>query len=359
MNKDSKAIEIKIDFFHGYDPDQPEIYTYEIHIAYQEGSFEIIYERFSNKASEYNKEKVIIESIKGELVAYTLPKSIKARFTNLLDKRSFSDVFLELLVKSPNQVTNPSDDLGEAFDRLGPLYALIFKTRVTLDAKDDHSHVFSRATERLTKILEYRKENQELISIQEQLGYNARILNQEKLADYMNELSRKERFIQLFKPNIKGIKTESKKVMSSKHGTLHTLNEFIDYGDYMIDLELESVGIKKLMNLYSSIKHLSLGGIMVIDELDSHINDVYLIKLVEYVSMYSKGQLIFTTHNVSPMETLKSKKHAIDFMSLSGKVTSWTQIGNYSPSKLYKKGMVQGLPFNVDAETFLGVFPNE
>jgi predicted CopG family antitoxin len=127
MNKDSKVIEIKIDFFYGSDQNQPGIYTYEIHIADQEGSFEIIYERFSNKSSEYNKEKVIIESSSGELAAYTLPKNMKARFTNLLDKRSFSDVFLELLNKKQDERSNTSDDLDEAFKRLAPLYALIFK----------------------------------------------------------------------------------------------------------------------------------------------------------------------------------------------------------------------------------------
>ena len=46
-------------------------------------------------------------------------------------------------------------------------------------------------------------------------------------------------------------------------------------------------------------------------------------------------------------------------MSISDKLTSWTQIGNYSSSKLYKKGMVQGLPFNIEADEFLGVFSNE
>jgi AAA15 family ATPase/GTPase len=113
------------------------------------------------------------------------------------------------------------------------------------------------------------------------------------------------------------------------------------------------------MNLYNSIKFLSDGGILIIDELDSHINDIYLVKLVEYVSKYANGQLIFTTHNVSPMETLKSKKYSIDFMSMSGKVISWTQIGNYSPSKLYRKGMINGLPFNLDSEDLLGVFTDD
>ena len=179
------------------------------------------------------------------------------------------------------------------------------------------------------------------------------------MKDYKEKAKKKEKFIKLFKPNIKAIKVESKLVKTSEEEDVYTVNDFIDYGDYSIDIELESVGIKKLMNLYTSLKHLSIGGILVIDELDSHINDIYLVKLIEYISKYSNGQLIFTTHNVSPMESLKSKKNSIDFMSMSGKLTSWTQIGNYSPSKLYKKGMVQGLPFNIEAESFLGVFPNE
>ena len=59
------------------------------------------------------------------------------------------------------------------------------------------------------------------------------------------------------------------------------------------------------------------------------------------------------------METLKSKKYGIDFMSMSGSVTSWKQVGNYSPSNLYKKGMIKGLPFNLESEDFLGVFSND
>ena len=59
------------------------------------------------------------------------------------------------------------------------------------------------------------------------------------------------------------------------------------------------------------------------------------------------------------MEILKSKKNAIDFMSMNGQLTSWTQVGNYSPSNLYKKGMVQGLPFNIGAESFLEVSSDE
>ena len=75
--------------------------------------------------------------------------------------------------------------------------------------------------------------------------------------------------------------------------------------------------------------------------------------------MYSHGQLIFTTHNASPMDILRTKKHAIDFMSMSGSINPWKEVGNYAPANLYKKGLIQGLPLNIEAEAFMKVFSDE
>lgn len=359
MNKVCRTIEIKADFFHAKEGGKPEIYTYEINIAYKNASFEIVYEKYAKKASEYAKEKIIIESENGGIVSYDLEKSLKDKFTNLLKKRSFAEVFFEMFRKGFDDHGEIDVDLEKGFKAIEPLYQFVFGTRVILDAKDNHIPALTHTTEKLLDILKFRQENQELVKVAEETGYNTKLLSEEELKDYKEEAKKKTTFIKLFKPNIKNIKVESKLVKSSQDEAVYTVNDFIDYGDYIIDIELESVGIKKLMNLYASLKHLSIGGILVIDELDSHINDIYLVKLIEYISEYSKGQLIFTTHNVSPMETLKSKKNSIDFMSMSGKLTSWTQIGNYSPVKLYKKGMVQGLPFNIEADAFLGVFGDE
>src|SRR5690554_6365089 len=116
------------------------------------------------------------------------------------------------------------------------------------------------------------------------------------------------------------------------------------------------MGIKKLLTLFDRISNLNAGGILVIDELASHINDVYLIKLIEYLLEYSKGQLIFTTHNASPMEVLRKNKYGIDFISMDGQLTKYVQVGNYSPLSLYRSGMIKGLPFNVNKEDFLFAF---
>ena len=98
------------------------------------------------------------------------------------------------------------------------------------------------------------------------------------------------------------------------------------------------------------------GGIVFIDEFDSNLHDVYLCALLEYLMEYGKGQLCFTTHNVGPMDVLKRNKKSIDFLSIDHKIYPWTTNGNYSPSKLYRKGMIEGSPFNVDSIDFIGIF---
>lgn len=190
-------------------------------------------------------------------------------------------------------------------------------------------------------------------------GSSNQFLNEEEIDTLKEGLESKTQFIKLFKPDINEITLKTTLVEKKADTTLYAVNQMIHYHDHAIDLEYESFGIKKLIRLYSAIKHVTNGGILVIDELDSHINDVYLVKLISYISRHAKGQLIFTTHNISPMEILKTKKMAIDFMSSSSTVSTWTQQGNYSPSRVYQNGLIRGLPFNIDEEDFARVFLNE
>lgn len=71
---------------------------------------------------------------------------------------------------------------------------------------------------------------------------------------------------------------------------------------------------------------------------------------------YAKGQLCFTTHNVGPMDILKQNKKSIDFLSTDHTTYPWTKNGHYSPSTLYRNGMIEGSPFNVDSIDFIGMF---
>ena len=128
------------------------------------------------------------------------------------------------------------------------------------------------------------------------------------------------------------------------------------YDSYKIYAEFESTGIKKLIRLFGYLKEMVQGGIVFIDELDSNLHDVYLCALLEYLMEYGEGQLCFTTHNVGPMDVLKQRKKSIDFLSEDHKIYSWRKNGNYSPSKLYRSGMIEGSPFNIDSIDFIGAF---
>lgn len=128
------------------------------------------------------------------------------------------------------------------------------------------------------------------------------------------------------------------------------------YESYKIHAEFESTGIKKLIKLFAYLKEMVQGGIVFIDEFDSNLHDVYLCALLEYLMEYGEGQLCFTTHNVGPMDVLKQHKKSIDFLSENHRIYPWTTNGNYSPSKLYRNGMIEGSPFNVDSIDFIGVF---
>ncbi|RHO83813.1 ATP-binding protein, partial [Clostridiaceae bacterium AF42-6] len=133
-------------------------------------------------------------------------------------------------------------------------------------------------------------------------------------------------------------------------------NLIMVYDSYKIHAEFESTGIKKLIRLFGFLKEMVQGGIVFIDELDSNLHDVYLCALLEYLMEYGEGQLCFTTHNVGPMDVLKQRKKSIDFLSEDHKIYSWRKNGNYSPSKLYRSGMIEGSPFNIDSIDFIGAF---
>jgi AAA15 family ATPase/GTPase len=171
----------------------------------------------------------------------------------------------------------------------------------------------------------------------------------EKYNDFYQKI---ENFIKVFKTDLIKINLEEKSINSNEI----KMEKYFNYGDYKVHMEFESAGIKKLVKLYAAIHNAVQGGITIIDEFDANINDVYLNKLIEYVIYHGQGQLMFTTHNTSPMETLRNHKRSIDFINESGELVNWVINGNASPVKMYHNGAIDGLPFNIDSFDFIGLF---
>lgn len=77
-------------------------------------------------------------------------------------------------------------------------------------------------------------------------------------------------------------------------------------GDVLIPIKYESDGIKKIISILSSLVAMynNESVLLAIDELDSAIFEYLLGEILEIFSESAKGQLIFTSHNLRPLEIL-------------------------------------------------------
>ena len=158
-------------------------------------------------------------------------------------------------------------------------------------------------------------------------------------------------FIKLLKPSLKDIEIKFKHDSVASYCNLRFF-----YKDYDVDYEFESTGIKKLCILFSALYNASKGRITFIDEIDSGIHDVFLTKLIEYFALYNDCQLIITTHHVGLMEVVKHLRKSIDILDDDGTIRTWVKNGKYSPSSLYSKGYLRGVPFNLQSSDFAYIF---
>lgn len=180
------------------------------------------------------------------------------------------------------------------------------------------------------------------------------IISKNNLQIFEDYLRRMTKFLKIFKPNLRNIEYEKKEGKEEYY-----INILFVYDDYKVNYEFESMGIKNLFSLFTYFRALSEDEVVVIDEIDTSIHDIYLNKLIEFFAVDGKGQLVFTAHNITLLQTLKKYKHSIDFINENMEVVSWIKNGNSSPFKSYKDGYIKGLPFNIKEYDFLEIFSQE
>ena len=107
------------------------------------------------------------------------------------------------------------------------------------------------------------------------------------------------------------------------------VNIYVEKDGRKLLLDQESTGIIKLVSLLSIILYYikDKEAIIPIDEFDIHIFEYLLALFLEKISLYAKGQLIFTAHNLLPMEKLdkesiiistKDEKKGVKYVYLKG-----------------------------------------
>ena len=369
INKKTKELFIGADFLAEHNK-KTYLYSYEIMLKKAvTDKYVINLEKFSYKLATSKKEgfvrlfevndgtiTYIDESIEGELKDIFMQKTL-----NLLSSSSIASVFLEKMFLSDKK--NFSDEIiNSSMFLVNLMELLIFGVRINvyMDKSDNHTAYL------LNNMIRYSMESDKDGTYIDLLRKSAIRMNRfmiDTIYDdtnlimkssyeyYEKKVKKLKDFIKIFKSDLTNIEIDRK-----EDGDAYSCNLNMVYGDYSIHTEFESTGVKKLIRLFDFLQNMVQGGIVFIDEFDSNLHDVYLCALLEYLMEYGKGQLCFTTHNVGPMDVLKRNKKSIDFLSIDHKIYPWTTNGNYSPSKLYKNGMIEGSPFNVDSIDFIGIF---
>ena len=107
------------------------------------------------------------------------------------------------------------------------------------------------------------------------------------------------------------------------------VNIYVEREGRKLLLDQESTGVIKLVSLLSIILYYikDENAIVAIDEFDIHIFEYLLALFLEKISLYARGQLIFTAHNLLPMEKLdkesiiistKDRKKGVSYVYLKG-----------------------------------------
>lgn len=329
------------------------------------GKYAISYECLSTKNATSKREfmEKVFEVSDGELVSVYQRKekdeftaSIRNKTMNLLPTASMSALFFEKFVK----LNNAHGEKNILWSNITLLYFLGRKLHVFLDESDDHRAFVTRNS--LECYDDNEKDKNEIDSLMNSFSqmYNdclnviyitENIVPKEMYKHFEKTVYKLYDFLHIFKSDLQGIEIDKK-----EDHDLWICDLVMCYESYKIHAEFESTGIKKLIKLFAYLKEMVQGGIVFIDEFDSNLHDVYLCALLEYLMEYGEGQLCFTTHNVGLMDVLKQHKKSIDFLSEDHWIYPWTTNGNYSPSKLYRNGMIEGSPFNVDSIDFIDVF---
>lgn len=353
VNKSNSNLYIECEFF-TQNNNYKRVYKYYIELKKRNELFYISKECLSRRKAIYdnNSYEVVYSTNEGELKQCEKKYYEKYRLgtLNTLSKQSFAIGIFDLFCDD-NSIISDSITFISIID----LIKFAMSLKVFLDKEDMHAPYFinrriAGAREIKQKEVFY-KDILNLMDRAEMLwGSNKIIIERNEFKEYQNKVKRLEMYLKKFKRDLKTIDIET-----VERGDTIECRLKLNYGKYVIDREFESTGIKKLIRLFESFNAASDGQIVFIDEIDSNINDVYLGKLVEYFMYYGKGQLCFTLHNPSVMNVLRSNKKAIDFLATNNKVISWTTSGNASPEKAYKNGMIENLPFNIEASSFIGI----
>ena len=346
INKKTKKFYFRCEFVVWFDT--LNIYEYEVGFSFDEkGTVFVASESLKYKTNNSKNASTTVFACRQGILEETITNDerIIDKTKNLLEKQSA--LYLLFSLNSHNQ-----ESFKDKMIIINPVFffAMMF---TYFDREDEHITYYQEVL--LEELKRTRVPQESLLeAISQSIPTNEEKVLIKNYDTYEKTIREKEKFIRLFKPSLKKID-----IIKRVDGEAYICRLVLDYGDYAVDREFESNGIKHLMDLYDVLRAASRGAIAFIDEIDTNINDVILSKLIEYFKLYGTGQLCITSHNTEPMVVLKDSNKAIDFLTRDGRIVSWVKNGHYSAENCYRNGVIEGLPFNIDSVDFISVFGEE
>lgn len=369
INKNTKQFEITLTVaLINSDDEIMSIFSHYICLKEQNNQF-IIFEEKLSKLLGYRlnipeKYKLIYHVKNGNIIELCKnineTDTIKNITTNLLTTQSLSLIVVKNLDKF---------DVSKNIDLLPPivyLFSFAFDLNIILqDSDKNYIEVNNKLANELiavldyiTKIEDYNDFNIDNLFFGRNIGVTSKesiCISKDKFQNYSKQIKNLTKFIQIFKNDLIDIEIEK-----DENELFYECELILIYNDgRRINKKFESTGIKKIIELYNALCDIQKGKIVFIDEFDANIHDVLLTKLLEYIINYTKGQFVFTTHNLEPMNILENYKNSLDFLSPDIKLVSWKKNGNYKAANLYKNGYIKYSPFNIEAFNFLGTFGDD
>lgn len=123
----------------------------------------------------------------------------------------------------------------------------------------------------------------------------------------------------------------------------------------LIPVEQESTGTRQILEVLRNLFGAFCGCTVIIDEVDNGVHDLLLKVVIDSMRKYITGQLIFTTHNTSLLESLEPKMVYV----INGNYDGTKEIVCLSDYKIqdhnsarvrYMKGLYGGIPFVEDVD---------
>ncbi len=356
INKTTEKLYIECEFYSTILPFN-NVYRYMVSLSKEDtGRYVISSESLLTRKSTYATSKFIeVYSVKAGEIQFNdncidndLQDELRSSTVNLLDNKTFLSFLFKYNTAKKNRESEFRGHVVNCW-----LFSLMLITSFDKADQPEIDFYIRESFKMVWQEIDHKTGNVKTGKVYPKIDSfvgNKRLVKKEDYPDYEKDISRLLRFLQLFKSDLQGIRIE--KVEQRDY---YECSLILDYGTYSISMDYESTGIVKLIRLYDLMSLAMDGKIVFIDEMDSNINDVYLCKLVEFFTLYGEGQLCFTTHNTSPMTVLRNSKNAIDFLSCDNQIIPWKKTGNFSPESLYRHGMIERLPFNIEPEDFLGI----